>query len=34
VIQAFTVYLAALTMLVNLAADVLYRLVDPRIQLK
>jgi ABC-type dipeptide/oligopeptide/nickel transport system permease component len=28
------VYLAALTMLVNLAADVLYRLVDPRIQLK
>jgi peptide/nickel transport system permease protein len=34
VIQAFTVYLAALTMLVNLAADVLYRLVDPRIQLR
>jgi peptide/nickel transport system permease protein len=34
VLQAFTVYLAALTMLVNLAADVLYRLVDPRIQLK
>ena len=34
VIQAFTVYLAALTMLVNLAADVLYRVVDPRIQLR
>jgi peptide/nickel transport system permease protein len=34
VIQAFTVYLAALTMLINLAADLLYRLVDPRIQLK
>ena len=34
VIQAFTVYLAALTMLINLAADLLYRLVDPRIELK
>jgi len=34
VIQAFTVYLAVLTMLVNLAADVLYRLVDPRIQFR
>jgi peptide/nickel transport system permease protein len=33
VIQAFTVYLAVLTMLINLGADVLYRLVDPRIQL-
>ena len=34
VIQAFTVYLAILTMFINLGADVLYRLVDPRIQLK
>lgn len=33
VIQAFTVYLAVLTMLVNLGTDVLYRLVDPRIEL-
>ena len=33
VIKAFTVYLAVLTMLINLGADVLYRLVDPRIQL-
>lgn len=34
VIQAFTIYLAVLTMLVNLSADVLYKLVDPRVQLK
>lgn len=34
VIQAFTIYLAAFTMLINLAADILYRLVDPRIQLR
>lgn len=34
VIQAFTIYLAAFTMLVNLAADVLYRLVDRRIELR
>jgi peptide/nickel transport system permease protein len=34
VIQAFTVYLAVLTMLVNLGADLLYTLVDPRIELK
>jgi peptide/nickel transport system permease protein len=34
VIQAVTVYLSVLTMLINLGADVLYRLVDPRIQLK
>jgi peptide/nickel transport system permease protein len=33
VIQAFTVYLAVLTMLINLGADLLYRLADPRIQL-
>jgi peptide/nickel transport system permease protein len=34
VIQAFTVYLAVLTMFINLGADVLYRVVDPRIQLR
>jgi peptide/nickel transport system permease protein len=34
VIQAFTIYLSVLTMLINLGADVLYRLVDPRIQLR
>jgi peptide/nickel transport system permease protein len=34
VIQAFTVYLSVLTMFINLGADVLYRVVDPRIQLK
>ena len=34
VIQATTVYLAALTMVVNLLTDVLYRLVDPRVVLK
>ncbi len=34
VIQAITVYLAALTMVINLTADVLYRLVDPRVVLK
>ncbi|MEG2156035.1 MAG: ABC transporter permease [Burkholderiaceae bacterium] len=34
VIQAFTVYLAVLTMIVNLTADVLYKLVDPRVQLQ
>ena len=33
VIQAFTVYLSVLTMFINLGADLLYRLVDPRIQL-
>ena len=33
VIQAFTVYLAVITMFINLGADLLYRLVDPRIQL-
>lgn len=33
VIQAATVYLSVLTMFINLGADVLYRLVDPRIQL-
>src|SRR5206468_10817908 len=34
VIQAVTIYLAVLTMLINLAADVLYTFVDPRIQLR
>jgi peptide/nickel transport system permease protein len=34
VIQAVTVYLAALTMVINLAADVLYKFVDPRVVLK
>ena len=34
VIQAFTVYLAMITMLVNLTVDILYKLVDPRVVLK
>jgi peptide/nickel transport system permease protein len=34
VIQATTVYLAMLTMLINLAVDVLYKLVDPRVVLR
>ena len=34
VIQAVTVYLAALTMVINLLADVLYKIVDPRVVLK
>ena len=34
VIQAVTVYLAALTMGINLLADVLYKVVDPRVVLK
>ena len=34
VIQAVTVYLAALTMVINLAVDLLYKLVDPRVVLK
>jgi peptide/nickel transport system permease protein len=34
VIQAFTVYLAMITMLINLAVDILYKLVDPRVVLK
>jgi peptide/nickel transport system permease protein len=34
VIQAVTVYLALLTMLINLAVDLLYKLVDPRVVLK
>ncbi|MED5620717.1 ABC transporter permease [Ideonella sp. BN130291] len=34
VIQATTVYLALLTMLINLGVDILYKLVDPRVVLK
>jgi peptide/nickel transport system permease protein len=34
VIQAATVYLAMLTMLINLATDLLYKWVDPRVVLK
>jgi len=34
VIQAFTIYLAVLTMLINLGADLLYRVFDPRIELR
>jgi peptide/nickel transport system permease protein len=31
VIQAVTIYLAALTMVINLATDLLYKWVDPRV---
>ena len=34
VIQALTIYLAMLTMLINLTTDVLFKLVDPRVVLK
>ncbi len=34
VVQAVTVYLAALTMVINLITDVLYKFVDPRVVLK
>lgn len=34
VIQAATIYLAALTMVINLATDVLYKWVDPRVVLQ
>jgi peptide/nickel transport system permease protein len=34
VIQAATIYLAVLTMVINLATDVLYKFVDPRVVLK
>jgi peptide/nickel transport system permease protein len=34
VIQAVTVYLAVITMLINLTVDVLFKLVDPRVVLK
>jgi peptide/nickel transport system permease protein len=34
VIQAVTIYIAVITMVVNLATDVLYKMVDPRVVLK
>lgn len=34
VVQAFAIYIAAVTMVVNLLTDVLYRVVDPRVVLK
>jgi peptide/nickel transport system permease protein len=34
VIQAVTIYLAVLTMIINLITDMLYKLVDPRVVLK
>lgn len=34
VLQALTVYLAMITMLINLGVDILYKLVDPRVVLK
>lgn len=34
VIQAVTIYLAVLTMVINLGADLLYKVVDPRVQLR
>ena len=34
VIKAVTIYVAVATMVINLAADLLYRALDPRVQLK
>ena len=34
VIQAFAIYIAVITMVVNLLTDILYKLVDPRVVLK
>lgn len=34
VIKAVTIYIAALTMIFNLLADVIYKLLDPRLELK
>ena len=34
VIQAVTIYLAVITMCINLVADLLYKVVDPRVVLK
>jgi peptide/nickel transport system permease protein len=34
VIQAFAIYVAALTMVINLVTDILYKFVDPRVVLK
>ena len=33
-IKAITVYVAVATMVVNLLADLMYKAVDPRVQLK
>jgi peptide/nickel transport system permease protein len=33
VIKAVTVYVAIATMVINLVADLLYRAIDPRVQL-
>lgn len=34
VIKAITVYIAVVTMIFNLIADLIYKLLDPRVQLK
>jgi peptide/nickel transport system permease protein len=34
VLQAFAIYIAVITMVVNLLTDILYKLVDPRVVLK
>jgi len=34
VIQAFAIYTAMITMVINLVTDILYKLVDPRVVLK
>ena len=34
VIQAVTIYIAVLTMVINLLTDVLYKMVDPRVVFK
>ncbi|MEN9484084.1 MAG: hypothetical protein RJB37_1964, partial [Pseudomonadota bacterium] len=34
VIQAVTIYLAVITMVINLLTDLLYKAVDPRVTLK
>jgi peptide/nickel transport system permease protein len=34
VIKAITVYVAVATMIVNLLTDLMYKAVDPRVQLK
>ena len=34
VIKAITVYVAAVTMIFNLIADLIYKAIDPRVQLK
>ena len=34
VVKAITIYVAVATMIVNLLADLMYKVVDPRVQLK